>query len=1490
MGINTTEAQLIIRARQIGQQNIDATTASLAKLNDQLAKQVAAAAKGEASSKELAATYDQLLALGNSIIQSQVAQIDKYNSLAAAVDKAQAKADALRQKTADMAKAQADAATVTATQANALTKLQKRTDAADASVARATANLDKQGAVIERVGGNTNDLAAFQERVAESVRNVGTSLAAVGELMDGYDAHLLKIKEDEAFLADDAAFLDRVAAAKRLTTANQFFAEYEADLQRLAAAEKEAGEVQAFNQTAEQNAKLVQQAQYVRDLTAAFNEQEAAQRKLVALQQYNATGSAASVRATQTASGVTAVNTSPTAPTSLSGQLQSILDPSAAARSSLSGLEAEIARVTASVGDAEKPMRDYVNDVNDLSRIQNATTAQAKLVDSYSTQAALVAELNSEYTQNLAAVQRRASAIANATEIEDGMVEELTREQSELAASSAALSTQTEKLNALGAALAGAGIDVNNLANAEERLKGVAVATGAAVTKLNSASTSRGGAAQGSFLGLKPYDIQNLSYQLNDVFTQISSGTSITQTLAQQGGQIAQIPGLLKAVVTYLPEIAAVVAVLGSFYLLLKRTYDLSADAREFNAQLSATADAANYNAAALALNVRALEDLGIANADAVASLKTFIHDGVDSTKLDQFAASALALSRVMGVDLPTAAKTVSAAFTGGYEDIVKLDQAYNFLSVAQRQQIRDDFNSNQGAQGRLTALDAFSTKMDDAANKSRTTWSKAWTDLGVAFNGFLDFYYKFADLDSVVQMLDKVGVKAQQVVAWLNKVTGAGSGAPGTGTPGTPSTGLGVGTGADTVQANQAQQKAANDYIANLRIQLTQQQQLDDATRIHNAGQLAYNAAEDKHLGDVAAETARILEMENERRKIGLERLQQEQQLASALKSSVIAAGAANPDDLAGQLAANAATRQQQQLDIDKARTEGLDGLPAMGGMTLDQAGKVFDKQKQLADLQTNMTYYQTQQNELMRQYDDLVNKALSDYANHSIDAAGAAKEIVSAQQSILPVVQKNAAAAVAFGKGLEPSPKAAAFIAQFADSGGNLLAKGTTDAMKLLDDAVTKAQEAQTTALSSIQQKFNENTESGSQAIQDAADAQAKLTPEIISAAKAAQDFAKAMNSVTPNPQLQATIQKYQTVIDNANNSNPKSSVVGKFDIGVVNADEQKLNQTIQDRNTLVETYNQLVDAGAMTASDAEDKTKALYENTAPVIQAQIKDIQAMIDTLKGKDGADLPMLDALNAKLQLASAQTTYIDKQVQELGKTINESIANEAVTAFDSAGQAIGNAIAGTESWSDAFGDLGRAAANFFAGLLKDIAEAIIKMEILSALGISGNSNGGGGFGGAIAGALIGGSGTTAAAGAAGTATAAASSGGWWSWLTALFHTGTSSSASMTRSGLSPDLWDSAPRYHDGTPGAGLSSGEIAAVLKDSEEVLTADNPRHIRNVGKGMKGSSGNQTALKQVLLLDPKDIAGVMATPDGTDAFLSVIRSNKTTIKKLLG
>jgi len=67
--------------------------------------------------------------------------------------------------------------------------------------------------------------------------------------------------------------------------------------------------------------------------------------------------------------------------------------------------------------------------------------------------------------------------------------------------------------------------------------------------------------------------------------------------------------------------------------------------------------------------------------------------------------------------------------------------------------------------------------------------------------------------------------------------------------------------------------------------------------------------------------------------------------------------------------------------------------------------------------------------------------------------------------------------------------------------------------------------------------------------------------------------------------------------------------------------------------------------------------------------------------------------------------------------------------------------------------------------------------------------------------------------------------------------------------------VDPGLFGAAPRYHEGGI-AGLRPGEVAAVLKDGEEVVTPEDPRHRRNIGRA--GSAGAGWNGAGAVLLQP--------------------------------
>lgn len=105
---------------------------------------------------------------------------------------------------------------------------------------------------------------------------------------------------------------------------------------------------------------------------------------------------------------------------------------------------------------------------------------------------------------------------------------------------------------------------------------------------------------------------------------------------------------------------------------------------------------------------------------------------------------------------------------------------------------------------------------------------------------------------------------------------------------------------------------------------------------------------------------------------------------------------------------------------------------------------------------------------------------------------------------------------------------------------------------------------------------------------------------------------------------------------------------------------------------------------------------------------------------------------------------------------------------------------------------------------------------------------------------------------------------------------------------MSRS-ISPSIFASAPRYHSGTPYAGLKRDEVPAVLQRGEEVLRRDNPRHILN-GGGQGGGGGGQQTNRFVLVDDRAKVAEAMASAAGETVTLQHLRRNIPTLKQWMG
>lgn len=279
-------------------------------------------------------------------------------------------------------------------------------------------------------------------------------------------------------------------------------------------------------------------------------------------------------------------------------------------------------------------------------------------------------------------------------------------------------------------------IDADQYAKAMDNLAVEAQSAREAVERVG-----RGEKGQVAMFGLKPYELTNLGYQVNDVVTQIASGTSVMQTFAQQGGQILQLlPNIGANIIAAFrnPFILAAAAATGVFTLAIKEAADEADRLRQIEALLTVIGDASGETAKGLAEVAKQIENIGFSADDAIGLVRTFLTEGLNTDYLRDFAEASNDYATVTGKELPEAAEDLKEAFTAGYDAVAELDSAFTFLTLAEREQIRAMFESGDAAGAREKAFAIFADRMDDIATKSKGTWSGAVKSLDKAFQSLL--------------------------------------------------------------------------------------------------------------------------------------------------------------------------------------------------------------------------------------------------------------------------------------------------------------------------------------------------------------------------------------------------------------------------------------------------------------------------------------------------------------------------------------------------------------------------------------------------------------------------------------------------------------------------------------------------------------------------------------------------------------------------------
>lgn len=1353
--MNRRDIELLISAKDTSARTFKTVASNINDLAAIIERQTEAANRGELSLRDLQASQAKLGEVGQELAGLQ-SLLDVFTKLTTTQE-------ANEKKLVDL-KAAHEALTATITAAGAATVAQDRSLASlekqignlTVRVTEGKAALEAQGNALTQAGIDSRNLAQAQELIVNSARQVGQSLVQARTSVSDYDTELYRT----------------VTAAK---------------------AAGEALDVSFANK----GIQFQENTRFLNGMIAALDAAEKkAQEAGVALHNFQQIGRDALAASASSATPTAVPSAAPA--DKLAAALAAIVQPGQAALKTLDGIDAAVAEQAAVLEGGAKQIQDYSHALNLINEAGAALIRAGALVDSFKQQSAAVDAAKAKLQAAEAEVRKYGQAVAVATAPNEQLAAALKQSQAAAESAASALLSEETKLAKLSQSCKTAGIDVNDLATAEQRLSATAQKAGAAQSALQGKTSGKG------LFGLDAYQVQNLGFQLNDVFTSIASGglnaSTVLRTMAQQGGQITQIfPGAIGAILRFAlafsPLIIAGIAATAIIVGLVDRAKQLEA----FKQALAANVDGTFYDPKKLEAISTGIQNLGVSAEDAQKAILEFVNKGIAPDKLEAFTVAAVEMADAMKMTVPDAAKALAEGLTGGYDAVVKLDDATHVLTAAEREHAKALFDTGETAKARQYVFDIVKTKMDAMAAASRTSWQVAASNFRTAWNNLLDAIGVTKFISHAKNELDELAVGVAFLTGLLagKSVKQAGEEA----VAGSAANRARIQGQKDQQDAQQRQIKIDQDYLADLKEQTQATKGITAAEYVRRKGLEATRKAQGANLSAQAVQQARAIAEDAAKRDL----VDNPDMLQTAASKKADAAGkraasAAKAAQRRAEAAANHIKEVQSTLlgqlrEIDTKVSRGASAtLEDRLGAIDTQYAKIFDTIKKLRALGVNQTA------------DGL-----------SLDAATAKVKAAEAQLKVEETLK------------------------YYETQTNDLVKERKSDV-----DAINEAQAR--------------GSKTVVEAMTEAAAVDARLRPQIVESAQKALEIAKSVAGTKPNADMVALIASLERIIAGEGTGNILDTAQAQTGLKGLSEQEKKLNDLISDRNGLVESYNTLVNLGAMSQDDARQKTAAAFASTGPAIQQQTTAIKATLDALKAIGAITPVVYDTWIAKIAAVNQQSQYVDSRIAQINQTAQTAIAQGITGAFTTASNAIVGLISGTMSWGDALDSVLNAGLSLVGSFLQSLAQVLVQMVALK-----------------VAQQLIGGS-----------------SGGLGGLF---FHSGGIVGRGSGRriGGDAPAAaWAVAPRLHQGG-GMGIGPDEYRAVLKRNEEVLSEDNPRNILNGGAGV-GPSGGQDpqggagGLKQVLVLDPNEIPRAMQGKAGQRTMLTTIRTNKETIKQMLG
>lgn len=1461
MADNNRDVELRIRARDYSQKTLAQLTKITQSLIAVMEEQQRAAEVGEGSNKDLAASYDRLADAGKQLLSLEAA-VKTMDNQARALETARQASEKARKANDELRESFSKLDSVTKRQENQLARSNTAVERATALEAKRQATLDRTRESLRRYGIDVSDIATVQQTFTKSVTEINTALEKQQSTMDALPAAQAQNKlrqQAEANRINAQADADRQIAA----------AQAKADAERAAAAKV----AQGLRNQADQ---AIATANGYRSLGRVIQ----------------STGSAQ---------------------TQLSRQLGQIVSPTQAARQTVAGLVKEVDALDTEIRAAGPGITDTADKMRDLVATQKGLVQIAAGIDAYQKQLAVLRQARQGYVDARAEIQRLALGMKQGGEGATEMAAKMTSAQAALRTAANSLRTATQAARDSREQLRQAGVNTSNLAQTQTTLTKTARQSASAVTQL--AKATKEGTEQSSKMAAALRTLGN-NRQTLDLFQRIR-GEILAMTTAYVGlqGVINQASGAVDAYKVRQQALIKIGQVVGNDNAALAEQWDYMVGlSNKLGINLSVLSNSYTkfaVSAKAAGMNMQETRFIfeSVAKAGRVFALSADDMDGVFRA-LEQMLSKgqvyAEELRGQLGERLPGAVAMFAKSLGMTIPELNKqlengmitARDVLNFAGEVSRSvdaQVANASKSVQAVEARLQNsmmmfqlaiadsgfLNAYADAVDAVAAKMQTAEGReAAAKLGELFTAAAQAaIWLTENLDKVELALKALGfiIATQAMTGFVTMLAGWYD----------KFVALRILMGPLITQFWQWQASlvaaggAAGALGVALKGLLRFIPYVGLAIMAWELGKILYEYSEDfrnfvdkcalyvrgfgELLNTMAVSLATMWE--------DLIRLswQEIQRLGTNAVKSITSSMA----DLAEKIPGYGRDMANSLRSLGDSMTGPQEDFHSRTIKLWDDLGKRW------SDMQDEFTAKQKKESDkrLAKAYDEYARaRAISskqetfDYTQDPGTGTTPEQRKATELQKTIDGLNKQAdqanksAREALVRKSLSGRLKLldeemAPLYAKAKELGG----KATDDAIAELDKLKAKRQEierleyTQATSSTAREDKRKKAIEALRQEYDRLAASvqvqEAKADPNTSYADRLSAALAKVN---VQYDQLAAKADK----IGGREGSQFKGQIEGLRKVALA-TEEVKLRQSELERlqgkvtslqNTRkagIEEINSLREAGLISEEEQVKRTNQLYRDQNAEINKAILALQQYIMTIKDQMTPEqLALINAEIAKMQAGMANVAAYTKRDMA---TVN-AVVDGTSTALDGVAQGIAGVIDGSMTWGEAMQNLGDIMRKFFADLLMQIAQAIIKQQILNMM-----SGWGGGIGAAA----------TAAGGTAGAAV--------------LHSGGLVSGSGGTRRNVSASWFSGAPKFHSGGL-VGVKQDEVPAILQKGEEVLTADDPRHTNN-GGAQSGAVGIYNMIDTDSLT-----SAVMSNAKTRKAVINIIRADKQAIKNILG